>query len=460
MTGDPIIGQLLLQLVLILVNAFFAATEIALLSLNENRLEKSVEDGDRKAALLLKTVRSPDSFLSAIQVGITLAGFLGSAFAAENFADRLVEWLINDMHVAISAETLGAISVVLITIVLSYFTLVLGELVPKRVAMFAPDKVARFSIGVISAIEKVMRPVIWLMSKSTNAVLRLMRVDPHKETEEVTEEEIRMMVDIGEEKGAIESAEKEMIENVFEFNNTTAGDVMTHRIDVKSIQADADGDDIIELIAQTGLSRFPVYQDDIDDIIGVLNTRDYLLNLRLSRPKSIRELLREAYFVPESVRADVLFRDMQKRKIHLAIVVDEYGGTSGVVSMEDLLEEIVGNIYDEFDPLEEEEIQKLGDNLWRVSGSMPLETLEEALDTPLPQDEEYDTLGGLIFAQLTVVPRDGEQPEMDVCGLHVKVERIEDRRVEYALVSILPKQEDGDEDGERNERSEKSRARK
>lgn len=459
MTGDPIIGQLLLQLVLILVNAFFAATEIALLSLNENRLEKSVEDGDRKAALLLKTVRSPDSFLSAIQVGITLAGFLGSAFAAENFADRLVEWLINDMHVAISAETLGAISVVLITIVLSYFTLVLGELVPKRVAMFAPDKVARFSIGVISAIEKVMRPVIWLMSKSTNAVLRLMRVDPHKETEEVTEEEIRMMVDIGEEKGAIESAEKEMIENVFEFNNTTAGDVMTHRIDVKSIQADADadGDDIIELIAQTGLSRFPVYQDDIDDIIGVLNTRDYLLNLRLSRPKSIRELLREAYFVPESVRADVLFRDMQKRKIHLAIVVDEYGGTSGVVSMEDLLEEIVGNIYDEFDPLEEEEIQKLGDNLWRVSGSMPLETLEEALDTPLPQDEEYDTLGGLIFAQLTVVPRDGEQPEMDVCGLHVKVERIEDRRVEYALVSILPKQEDGDEDGER---SEKSRGRK
>jgi putative hemolysin len=257
LTGDPIIGQLLLQLVLILVNAFFAATEIALLSLNENRLEKSVEDGDRKAALLLKTVRSPDSFLSAIQVGITLAGFLGSAFAAENFADRLVEWLINDMHVAISAETLGAISVVLITIVLSYFTLVLGELVPKRVAMFAPDKVARFSIGVISAIEKVLRPVIWLMSKSTNAVLRLMRVDPHKETEEVTEEEIRIMVDIGEEKGAIESAEKEMIENVFEFNNTTAGDVMTHRIDVKSIQADADGDDIIELIAQTGLSRFP-----------------------------------------------------------------------------------------------------------------------------------------------------------------------------------------------------------
>lgn len=441
MTGDPIWGQLLLQLVLILVNAFFASTEIALLSVNEARLEKSAEDGDKKAITLLKTIKSPDSFLSAIQVGITLAGFLGSAFAAENFADRMVTWILSVREVPIPTNVLNTICVVIITIILSYFTLVLGELVPKRVAMFAPEKVARFSIGVISIIEKVLRPVIWLMSKSTNLVLRLMRIDPTKDGEEVTEEEIRMMVDIGEEKGAIEADEKEMIENVFEFNNTTAGDVMTHRIDVKSIQADADGDDIIELISQTGLSRFPVYQDDIDDIIGVLNTRDYLLNLRLQRPKSLRQLLREAYFVPESARADVLFRDMQHRKIHLAIVVDEYGGTSGVVSMEDLLEEIVGNIYDEFDPLEEDEIVQLGDNLWRVNGSAPLETLQEKLGIPLPLDEEYDTLGGLVYSQMTVIPRDGEQPELDVCGLHVEVERIVDRRVASALVSVLPKED-------------------
>ena len=441
MTGDPIWGQLLLQLVLILVNAFFASTEIALLSVNEARLEKSAEDGDKKAITLLKTIKSPDSFLSAIQVGITLAGFLGSAFAAENFADRMVTWILSVREVPIPTNVLNTICVVIITIILSYFTLVLGELVPKRVAMFAPEKVARFSIGVISIIEKVLRPVIWLMSKSTNLVLRLMRIDPTKDGEEVTEEEIRMMVDIGEEKGAIEADEKEMIENVFEFNNTTACDVMTHRIDVKSIQADADGDDIIELISQTGLSRFPVYQDDIDDIIGVLNTRDYLLNLRLQRPKSLRQLLREAYFVPESARADVLFRDMQHRKIHLAIVVDEYGGTSGVVSMEDLLEEIVGNIYDEFDPLEEDEIVQLGDNLWRVNGSAPLETLQEKLGITLPLDEEYDTLGGLVYSQMTVIPRDGEQPELDVCGLHVKVERIVDRRVASALVSVLPKED-------------------
>ena len=215
MSGDPIVGQLLLQLVLILVNAFFAATEIALLSVNENRLEKSAEEGDRRAGKLLETVRKPDSFLSAIQIGITLAGFLGSAFAAENFAGRLVAWLVAGLHVAVPAETLEAVSVVLITLVLSYFTLVLGELVPKRVAMHAPDKVARLALGVISALEKALRPAIWLMSKSTNAVLRLMRIDPNREADEVTEEEIRMMVDIGEEKGAIEPAEKEMIENAW-----------------------------------------------------------------------------------------------------------------------------------------------------------------------------------------------------------------------------------------------------
>lgn len=451
MSGDPIVGQLLLQIVLILVNAFFAATEIALLSVNEARLEKSNEDGDKKAALLLDIIKSPDNFLSAIQVGITLAGFLGSAFAAENFAGRMVDWATDTLHMSINPSVLNAISTILITIVLSYFTLVLGELVPKRIAMYAPEKVARFSIGIISVLEKALRPIIWLMSKSTSAMLKLLHIESKKEDDDVTEEEIRMMVDIGEEKGAIESTEKEMIENVFEFNNTTAGDVMTHRIDVQSIQVDADGDEILDMIEETGLSRFPVYNDDIDDIIGVLNARDYLLNLRLPRPKSMRELLREANFVPESVRADVLFRDMQKRKIHLCIVVDEYGGTSGVVSMEDLLEEIVGNIYDEFDPQEEEEIRKLDDNLWRADGGVSLETLEETLDISLPLelDEEYDTLGGLIFSQLTVIPHDGEQPEVDVCDMHIKVERIEDRRVESALISLKPKiesDESGDED--------------
>ena len=200
MSGDPIVGQLLLQIVLILVNAFFAATEIALLSVNEARLEKSNEDGDKKAALLLDIIKSPDNFLSAIQVGITLAGFLGSAFAAENFAGRIVDWATDTLHMSINPGVLNAISTILITIVLSYFTLVLGELVPKRIAMYAPEKVARFSIGIISVLEKALRPIIWLMSKSTSAMLKLLHIESQKEDDDVTEEEIRMMVDIGEER--------------------------------------------------------------------------------------------------------------------------------------------------------------------------------------------------------------------------------------------------------------------
>ena len=183
------------------------------------------------------------------------------------------------------------------------------------------------------------------------------------------------------------------------------------------------------------MSRFPVYEEDADDIVGILSTREYLLNTQQPHPKALRELLRPAYFVPESVRTDVLFRDMQSKKVHMAIVVDEYGGTSGLVTMEDLLEEIVGNIYDEFDPQEEKDIEQLEENLWRISGSCPLELVSETLQVDFPNDEEYDTLGGLIFAQLSVIPQDGSLVEVDTCGLHIKVQELTDRRVEWALVS-------------------------
>ena len=294
---------------------------------------------------------------------------------------------------------------------------------------------ARATVGAVTAVATVFRPVIWFLSKSTNAVLRLLHIDPKADEEEVSEDEILMMVDLGEERGAIESNEKELIENIFEFNNTTAEDVMIHRTDMVMVWAEDPNEEVIRTIRESGMSRFPVYEEDADDIIGILNTRDYLLNAHSSHPKTLRELLRPAYFVPESVRTDVLFRDMQSKKVHLAIVVDEYGGTSGLVTMEDLLEEIVGNIYDEFDPQEEKDIEKLEDNLWRISGSCQLEQVAEALDIEFPEDEESDTLGGLVFAQLSAIPEDGSQVEVDSCGLHIKVQELTDRRVEWALVS-------------------------
>ena len=445
MPSDPIWPSLLLQVVLILINAFFSATELAVISLSENLLRRQAESGDKKSARLLKVVENPTRFLSTIQIGITLAGFLGSAFAAGNFAGRLSAWAVKEFSISGSAEAaVNTLSVVFITIVLSFFTLVFGELVPKRIAMQKGPKIAQFASGIVSAIAVIMRPVIWFLTVSTNGVLRLLHIDPNAEGEAVSEEGIRMMVDIGEEKGAIETGEREMIENIFEFNNMTAEDVMIHRTDVVMLWADDSDDEIVHTIVETGLSRYPVYEEDADDVIGILNSRDYFLNARREEPRPMRELLRPAYFVPESVRTDVLFRDMQDKKVHLAIVVDEYGGTSGIITMEDLLEEIVGKIYDEFDPQDEQEITLLEPNLWRVSGSADLEDLADELDIDLPEDDEYDTLGGLIFAQFTVIPEDGSQPEMDVLGLHIKVEQLEDRRVAWALVSKL-------DDGENQE---------
>ena len=435
---DPLLSIPIL-IILTAINAFFAAAEIAVISLSETKLKKQAEEGDRKAKKLLSLMQAPDNFLSAIQIAITLAGFLNAAFAADSFADPLVNWLVNDLHfTALPVGALNTIMVVLVTIILSYFTLVLGELVPKRVAMKKTEGVARATVGVVWAVATVFRPVIWLLSKSTNGVLRLMHIDPKADEEEVSEDEIRMMVDLGEERGAIQSNEKELIDNIFEFNNTTAEDVMVHRTDMVMIWVDDSPEEILRTIRESGMSRFPVYEEDADDIVGILNTRDYLLNAQLPKPKPLRELLRSAYFVPESVRTDVLFRDMQSKKVHLAIVVDEYGGTSGLVTMEDLLEEIVGNIYDEFDPQEEKDIEQVDTNLWRVSGSCELDQVAEALDMEFPEDVESDTLGGLVFAQLSAIPQDGSQIEVDTCGLHIKVLELTDRRVEWALVSRNP----------------------
>jgi len=434
----PIGGLLLIQIVLIAINAFFAAAEIAVVSLSETKLRHQAEEGDKKAAKLLKMVLEPSGFLSTIQIAITLAGFLGSAFAADNFAEPLVDLIVKKWgFTAIPLGTLKTLCVVLITLILSYFTLVLGELVPKRVAMKKPEGVARAVCGIISGVAVGVKPVVWLLTKSVNGVLRLFGIDPAADEENVTEDEIRMMVDMGEEKGAIESNERDMIENIFEFNNMAAADCMTHRTDMIALQVDATDEEILAAIAKSGKSRFPVYDEDLDDILGTVTTRDFLLALSTSKKTTLRDILRPAYFVPESVRTDVLFRDMQGKKTHLAIVVDEYGGTSGLITMEDLLEEIVGNIDDEYDPTTPQDIQKISENVYRIAGSTDLETIGEALEIDLPLSEEFDTLGGLVFSCLASIPKDGTHPEVSCHGLHIRVEEMVDRRVEWATVTIL-----------------------
>ena len=427
--------QLLVQVVLILINAFFAATEIAVISLNANKLRKLEEEGDKLAPRLLKMVEEPAGFLSTIQIGITLAGFLGSAFAADSFSEYLVAWLREDLGVtAVPVSVLDTLSVVVITVILSYFTLIFGELVPKRVAMQKPMEMARLSCRLVSALAVVVRPVVALLSMSTNGVLRLMRMKTEVEEEQVTEDEIRMMIDLGNENGAIDEEEKELLHNVFDFSEQVVGDVMTRATDVTTLWVDEEREQVLEIIRDSGLSRFPVCGEDVNDVLGVLYARDFLLDLANQGRKSVGELMRPAYLVPESLDAGDLLRDMQRKKIHLAVVMDEYGGLAGVITVEDLLEEIVGNIYDEFDPAEPPELEQVEEGLWRASGSLGVEELGEALGLDLPEDEDYDTLGGMVLSCLRTIPENGSQPRVQVNGLDIQVEKVEDHRIQSALI--------------------------
>ena len=418
-----ILPQLFLQLLLILLNAFFAATEIAFVSLNENKLKHQAEEGDKKASKMLKMVQEPTGFLSTIQIGITLAGFLGSAFAADSFSDMLVNWMINLFKFSESIRpTLDAVAVIVITLILSYFTLVLGELVPKRIAMKNGEKFARTVCGFINGLATVLKPIVWFMTVSTNGVLRLCGINPKEEEETVSEDDIRLMIDIGEEKGTIDSDEKEMIENIFEFSDTTVNEIMIHRTAVTFIDAASTPDEILNIIKESGYSRFPVYEENVDNIIGILRAREYLLESANCNAPDVKALVKPAKFVHESVRADVLFKDMQKNHVHLCVVV----------------EEIVGNIYDEYDEQNKPDIVKLEDNLWRIAGTTQLDDISDTLDIEIDYEtEEYKTLGGMVFSEIPSIPDDGTLPEVEVKGLKIKVEKIVDLRVESALVSKI-----------------------
>lgn len=437
MDSDSILPQLLLQLILIAVNALFAATEIAVISLNETKLRRMAEGGDQKAGRMLKMVTEPTGFLSAIQICITLAGFLGSAFAADNFSDRLVKWLVNDCgFTGISAETLDVISVVAITLILSYFTLVLGELVPKRLAMKRPEGIARAVSGLMIGMLSFLRPIIWLLTVSTNGVLRLFGIDPGDTAEEVSEEEIIMMLDEGEEAGSIESGEKELIKNVFALNDTSAEDVMVHRSQVTFLWRDDEQSEVLSKIAESGYSRFPVCGEDIDDIVGILYAKTYLTAVSCCEAKGIDGFLLPVSFVHASTRINSILLDMQREHTHMVIVVDDFGGVIGVITLEDILEELVGEIWDESDEIIEK-ISKQPDGSYRILCSAELDALQAALECGI--DSEADTVSGWVIEKLGGIPEEGEC--FTDSGLHVTVTETDSRRV--LEINVIIAEEDG-----------------
>lgn len=397
------IKQILLQIILIALNAFFAATEIAVISLNEKKVRALAEDGNKKAVKMLKIIEEPTQFLSTIQIGITLAGFLGSAFAADNFAEVLSAAISKAFNLsADNTKIINTVAVVLVTLILSYFTLIFGELVPKRIAMKHKEKLANSVCGIISFLAAVLKPIIWFLTISTNAVLRLVGIDPHEKEEPVSEEDIVLMLDAGADEGSLDHDDIEYIKNVFKLDKMTAEDVMTPRKSVISISYDASDTEILEIIEEESYSRIPVYEDNPDKIIGILHACDYLLK-RNEKNFDLKSILHTPVFVPETVSLDVLFKDMQTDHNHLAVVVNEYGETSGIVTMEDILEEIVGEIWDERDE-EIDEFKKIGDNTYKVLCTASLEDFREYFKLEDEEELDVSTVNGWITEITGIIP--------------------------------------------------------
>lgn len=397
------IKQILLQIILIALNAFFAATEIAVISLNEKKVRALAEDGNKKAVKMLKIIEEPTQFLSTIQIGITLAGFLGSAFAADNFAEVLSAAISKAFNLsADNTKIINTVAVVLVTLILSYFTLIFGELVPKRIAMKHKEKLANSVCGIISFLAAVLKPIIWFLTISTNAVLRLVGIDPHEKEEPVSEEDIVLMLDAGADEGSLDHDDIEYIKNVFKLDKMTAEDVMTPRKSVISISYDASDKEILEIIEEESYSRIPVYEDNPDKIIGILHACDYLLK-RNEKNFDLKSILHTPVFVPETVSLDVLFKDMQTDHNHLAVVVNEYGETSGIVTMEDILEEIVGEIWDERDE-EIDEFKKIGDNTYKVLCTASLDDFREYFKLEDEEELDVSTVNGWITEITGIIP--------------------------------------------------------
>ncbi len=436
--NNSIISLLLIQIILIALNAVFASAELAVLSVNESKINRLAERGSKKARRLRKLLKEPAKFLSTIQIAITLSGFLGSAFAADGFSDPLVDWLVG-LGATLSRNTLDTLSVIFITLVLSYFTLIFGELVPKRIAMKKSEALALKVSGIVSGISVLFKPIVWLLSVSTNAVLRMLGIDPNETEEQICEEDIRMMVETGGETGAIDKDEQIFIQNVFEFDDLSVGEILTHRTDLTMLWLEDTDETWEKVICSSSFSRYPVCDGSPDRVVGVLNAKVYLREKDKSRDNIMCSALEPAYFVPETVKADVLFRNMKQTHNTFAVVLDEYGGLTGVVTMQDLIEELVGALQEKpsISETAEPQIKQIDCNTWEISGNAELDEIERAIGVSF--DTEYiNTFTGYIFDRLKGIPDDGKTNiELKLDNISVTIKEIKDHQVVLAEIKRI-----------------------
>lgn len=436
--NNSIVSLLLIQIILIALNAVFASAELAVLSVNESKINRLAERGSKKARRLRKLLKEPAKFLSTIQIAITLSGFLGSAFAADGFSDPLVDWLVG-LGATLSRNTLDTLSVIFITLVLSYFTLIFGELVPKRIAMKKSEALALKVSGIVSGISVLFKPIVWLLSVSTNAVLRMLGIDPNETEEQICEEDIRMMVETGGETGAIDKDEQIFIQNVFEFDDLSVGEILTHRTDLTMLWLEDTDETWEKVICSSSFSRYPVCDGSPDRVVGVLNAKVYLREKDKSRDNIMCSALEPAYFVPETVKADVLFRNMKQTHNTFAVVLDEYGGLTGVVTIQDLIEKLVGALQEKpsISETAEPQIKQIDCNTWEISGNAELDEIERAIGVTF--DTEYiNTFTGYIFDRLKGIPDDGQTNiELKLDNISVTIKEIKDHQVVLAEIKRI-----------------------
>lgn len=426
-----LISQFILILVLTALNAFFASAEMAIVSVNRNRIKMLADDGNKKAALLVNLLEEPNKFLSTIQVGITLAGFFSSASAATGISEVVGQYLSQ-----FGIPYAQSISLVVITLLLSYFTLVFGELVPKRIALQKSEQIAMLSVRPIVFVSKLTKPFVKLLSLSTNLLLRMLGMNDSDLEEKVSREEIKSLVDIGEEHGVINQIEKEMINSIFDFDNKLAKEVMTPRTEVYMINIEQEL--LIDELLKENYSRIPVYEGDIDNIIGILYLKDFINEAyKVGFEKvDIRKLLHAPHFVPECKNIDQLFKELQKSKKHLAVLIDEYGGFSGIVTIEDLIEEVMGDINDEYDE-DDPVIRKVDNTTYIVNGLITIKELNDRLHLKLDEEtDDYDTLGGFLINQIDYIPSETEECMVELEDVLFKVEGVKDKRIEKVKICI------------------------
>ena len=436
---------LLILVVLIFANGFFAASEMEMVTLNDAKLKLMSEDGNRKAKLVQKLLNQPTKFLASIQVGVTVAGFMTSAVAADKFAEPLSNVIYS--LIKTRYDLIHSVVLILLTVLLAFISIVFGEMVPKRIAMNNPERVSFAFAPVLMFFYKFSKPAIFILSKTTNGTLRLLGINPNAQPEEVTEEEIMMMVDVGKENGVIEESQKDMIAGIFEFDDTTADEVMTHRTEIVAVEINSHIDEVISYTVNEGYSRIPVYEDDLDNIVGVVYVKDLLkyVGKNIESEITIKDCMRKALYIPKSIKLREVFTKLTENRMQMAIVVDEYGGTAGIITMEDLLESIVGNMQDEFDD-EEEEISRESDTVFTIEGTAPLDEVAPLLDITIPDDTEYDTIGGFLTGLLERIPDEDENPEIEFDYVKFTVLSVEERRIASIRAEKLPRPEVVEED--------------